>query len=171
MAKQSNWRFCNKCHVLWWAGQGLGACPRNRDANGNLPPPAPDTFDFGGHNSDRSFNFELVTNDEPFPGQPDWQFCNKCHALWWPKAGVGRCPAGGGHDSTNSWLFKLATAGGGVSGQNNWRYCNLCHSLWWAGSGPGFCIVGRERGHEALNPPSFDFVLPAIAEPPPPIVR
>jgi hypothetical protein len=112
-----------------------------------------------------------VTNDEPSPGQRDWQFCNKCHCLWWPNAGLGRCPAGGGHDSTNSWLFKLASPGSGVSAQDNWRYCNRCHSLWWAGSGHGFCIAGREQWHESLNPPSFNFVLPNVPEPPPPIIH
>src|SRR5262245_12133217 len=109
MAKQSNWRFCNKCHVLWWDQQGGGACPRDRDANGNLLSQHPPQFGFGEHYGINSFNFELATNDESLPGQRDWQFCNKCKALWWPNAGLGHCPAGGGHDSTNSWLFKLAS--------------------------------------------------------------
>lgn len=159
MARQENWRFCNRCHGLWWADGGAGPCFDDR-----LHPPHPGNFDTRGHNAAVSWNFELVSSDESSTGQPNWKFCNKCKGLWWAGDGMGKCPGGDGHDGARSWNFILAPVGSGVTGQDNWRYCNKCHALWWAGNGRGACI--DNHGHDDAR--SWDFVLPVRPEPPEP---
>lgn len=51
--EQANWRFCNKCHALWWnEGADRGKCP----------------VDGGQHDGMRSWNFHLpADNSNPLP--------------------------------------------------------------------------------------------------------
>ena len=83
--RQYDWRFCNKCHTLFYDGYSeKGVCPRG-----------------GGHVA-QGFIFGLWDTEGPtFPGsarQRDWRFCNKCHSLFFDGyPDKGRCPAGRGH--------------------------------------------------------------------------
>ncbi|MCA1638594.1 MAG: hypothetical protein LC768_09715 [Acidobacteria bacterium] len=79
---QANWRFCNKCHGMFWDGYpNKGSCPTG-----------------GGHFA-QGYNFTL-THDVIGSAmtQEDYRFCTKCHGLFWDGYAVkGSCPAGGGH--------------------------------------------------------------------------
>ena len=79
---QSSWRFCNKCHTLFFDGYPQkGVC-----AGG------------GGHTA-AGFVFVLPHDIAVRgPNQGMWRYCNKCHIQFYNgNAGKGRCPAGGGH--------------------------------------------------------------------------
>jgi hypothetical protein len=182
MAKQDDWRFCNKCHGLVWAALGANDyCfgDRGRQPSGG--------FNTRGHDVTGSWNFELVTEDEWRLGPPNhsqWKYCNKCRMLWWafenwvgdrePYVIPGRCPAGGIHVDDGSWNFSVAIAD--VVGQDNWRVCQNCRGLWWAGNGRGVCI-GDPAGHVQGTPAdpligpfrdSANYILPQSSRPPAP---
>ncbi len=117
---QSNWRWCNRCQGLFFAGSGSvgGVCPAK-----------------GIHSDAGSSNYEVATSGS---GQSDWRCCSKCQGLYyagsWKYIGVpdlGVCPAGGSHADTGSSNFTLADSG---SGQSDWQWCNKCQGLFYAGN-------------------------------------
>ena len=77
---QSDWRYCTKCHVLFFDGfPTKGVCP------------------VGGGHAAQGYNFTLL-HDTTGAGTRDWRFCNKCDGMFyngWNEKGI--CPAGGGH--------------------------------------------------------------------------
>ena len=85
---QPDWRFCGKCHGLFYAPHGDPAgtvCPT--DGSPHLP---------------LGWNF-ILPNDHQgataTTGQPDWRYCAHCHGLFWNGDGLqGVCPGapGGG---------------------------------------------------------------------------
>jgi hypothetical protein len=115
-AGQSNWRFCDKCCGLFFAGNATpGACP----AGGN-------------HDGSQSGNYALPSSGA---GQSNWQWCNKCQGLAFAGNNTpGVCPAGGLHDHGGSNNYVLYT-GSGPNRQNKWRWCNKCQGLYYAGLG------------------------------------
>ena len=82
MSDQRDWRYCDKCHGLFFDGYPeKGRCPAG-----------------GGHIA-IGYNF-VLPHDVPgtSTGQRDWRYCDKCHGLFfdgYPEK--GRCPADGGH--------------------------------------------------------------------------
>jgi hypothetical protein len=85
---QKDWRFCAKCHTLFWAPAGNPAgtcCPAD-----------------GAAHSPIGWNFSLPNDHQgatDTTGQKQWRFCCNCHALFWNgDAFKGLCPAapGGG---------------------------------------------------------------------------
>src|SRR4051812_41310585 len=80
--RQANWRFCNKCEVLFFNGYpNKGSCAT------------------GGAHVAQGFNF-LLPHDvaETSSEQRNWRFCNKCKAMFFDGFPVkGSCPAGGAH--------------------------------------------------------------------------
>jgi hypothetical protein len=82
MPEQRDWRYCGKCHGLFFDGYpDKGNCPTG-----------------GGHDA-IGYNFVLPHN---VPGtanaQTEWEFCVKCHGMFFNGyPDKGRCPAGGGH--------------------------------------------------------------------------
>lgn len=84
-SRQYDWRFCNKCHVLFFDGYPTkGVCARG-----------------GGHIA-QGYIFGLWDTSGPTfprsPRQPNWRFCNKCNTLFFDGyANKGSCAAGGGH--------------------------------------------------------------------------
>src|SRR5206468_8347976 len=100
---QNNWRWCNKCQGLSYAGSAsLGACP----AGGN-------------HDHTGSGNYSLSINDPSFPGQNNWRWCNKCQGLSFAgNPSQGACPAGGNHDHTGSGDYRLGLGAVNFAGQN-----------------------------------------------------
>ena len=116
---QDNWRLCNKCHGLAFAGNpSLGRCPAGGD-----------------HEHGGSFNYMLAHDAPPF-GQDNWRWCNKCQGLAFAgNPSLGRCPAGGDHDHGASFNYILAHDVPPF-GQDNWRWCNKCQGLAFAGSPP-----------------------------------
>jgi len=91
-ATQGNWRWCNKCQCLAFAGNlSLGPCA------------AGGTHDHGG-----SGNYVLTQDDPSAPGQPNWRWCNKCQELAFAgKPSLGPCPAGGSHNHAGSGNYQL----------------------------------------------------------------
>jgi hypothetical protein len=127
LAGQSDWRWCNKCQGLFFAGNSTtGTCPTG-----------------GGHNYSGSGNYSLGD----FVGgsfQDRWRWCNKCQGLFFagnPTSGV--CPAGGGHNYSGSQDYYL-NEGVTVRGQqSDWHWCNKCQGLFFAGNPTsGVCPAG-----------------------------
>jgi hypothetical protein len=92
--EQDNWRWCNKCQGLAYAGNPtVGACPAG-----------------GTHDHAGSGNYILVL-DSPIPipyTQDNWRWCNKCQGLAYAdNPSVGACPAGGTHDHAGSENYSL----------------------------------------------------------------
>jgi hypothetical protein len=140
---QNKWLMCVNCYSLFYNGySNKGRCPTK----------APHTAG----EADHSDGF-ILTYDSPGPGQHDWRFCNKCHALFfdgYPQKGV--CAAGGGHVAAgyNFTLRYDAKA----EGTKNWRYCNKCHVLYFENySKKGLCATGGL--HVAAG---YNFVLDTV---------
>lgn len=121
---QGKWRFCNRCHGLFWAPQGqpAGVCRR------------------GGAHNPIGWEFFLPNDHQggtAQTGQKDWRFCGTCHGLCWAPGGqtAGACPAGGQH-APIGWMFFLPNdhqGGTEQTGQKAWRFCAGCHGLFWDG--------------------------------------
>ncbi|KAK3896595.1 beta-lactamase/transpeptidase-like protein, partial [Staphylotrichum tortipilum] len=103
---QGNWRLCNKCQAVSFAGNlQLGACS------------AGENHEHGG-----SANIILPFRDESSPlaedAEAEWRWCNRCQVLASTRDAhkapvLGLCAAGGNHDhggSGNYVLFKILTA-------------------------------------------------------------
>jgi uncharacterized protein with PIN domain len=147
---QPDWRFCGKCHGLFFAPQGNPAntvCPTD-----------------GGTHQPLGWNF-ILPNDRqgatPAAGQPDWRFCGKCHGLFFAPQGnpAGTvCPKDGAPHSPQGWNFVLPNDHQGATaatGQPDWHFCANCHGLFWNGDGlQGVCRAARGGGfrlHPVLN--------------------
>ena len=89
---QANWRWCNKCQGLFFAGNPTsGACPAE-----------------GGHNFGGSGNYTLQFAGEGAGGQINWRWCNKCQGLFFAgNPTSGACPAEGGHNFGGSGNYGL----------------------------------------------------------------
>lgn len=90
---QGNWRYCNKCRGLWFAGgAGTSSCPAG-----------------GRHSSQGSRNYRLRYGAPPASGNwdDDWHSCTKCKGLFWLFGDAGQCPAGGEH-SPGGREYKLS---------------------------------------------------------------
>jgi hypothetical protein len=79
--QQYIWRYCEKCHVLFFDGYpAKGHCPA------------------GGGHSAAGLMFGLAFQPQPGMHQTNWRFCNKCNGLFFDGyPAKGSCPAGGGH--------------------------------------------------------------------------
>jgi hypothetical protein len=134
---QGNWRFCNKCLAMFFAGgSGQGTCAA------------------GGAHVAQGFNFVLA-HDVAGPGQRDWRFCNKCCALFFDGyPGKGVCPAGGAHVAQGFNFVVPHDVDG--PGQRDWRFCQKCQAMFFDGyPAKGTCPAGD--GHAAAG---HNFVLP-----------
>jgi hypothetical protein len=94
MTAQDNWRWCNKCQVLAYAGfPSLGACAAG-----------------GSHDHSGSGDYVLI-QDVPVGGneQDNWRWCNKCQALAFAgNPSPGPCADGGSHDHSGSGDYVLS---------------------------------------------------------------
>jgi Peptidase family M23 len=79
---QPDWRWCNRCQGLWFAGHPVSKCPAG-----------------GSHSQTGSGNYTIVdlavANPPSAPGQADWRWCNKCQGLFFGGNAASACPAGG----------------------------------------------------------------------------
>ena len=130
---QSNWKWCNKCQGLAFAGNAsLGNCPAGQF-----------------HDHTGSGNYALALNDAAFPGQDGWKWCNKCQGLCFAgHADLGPCPNGGKHDHIGSGDYRLGQGSVGYKGQNQWKWCGKCQGLSFSGdSTQGACPGGGVHDH------------------------
>jgi hypothetical protein len=93
--------------------------------------------------------------------QPEWRFCEKCHAMFFDgRPDKGRCPVGGGHLASGSgFMFMLPhDVPEAANAQPEWRFCEKCHEMFFNGRpDKGTCPAGG--GHSASRS-GFVFVLP-----------
>lgn len=140
LAGQDNWRWCNRCQGLFFAGNfTTGFCPLG-----------------GGHNYSGSGDYTLNN----FVGgslQDNWRWCHKCQGLYFAGNGTaGFCPAGGGHENIGSGDYSLNFGAIASGQQDNWRWCHKCQGLYFAGNRTvGACPAGG--GHENVG--SGDYSL------------
>jgi hypothetical protein len=124
---QQNWKWCNKCQALAYAGSGTGVCAAG-----------------GTHDQSGSSLYSLALDQPAFPGQSNWRWCKNCQVLNYGGNPPGPCPAGGVHDYSKSGNYSLGSGKVGYPGQNGWMWCLKCQGLVYAGSGatPGKCSGG-----------------------------
>jgi hypothetical protein len=140
-AGQVNWRWCDKCQGLFFAG--TAAC-----AAGGL------------HDHTNSGHY-ILNNSGRGEGQSDWRWCNKCQQLTFVGAGsAGICAAGGTHDHGGSDTYRIA---GNGTDQSGWKWCRKCQALAYAGAArPGTCQAGGNHDHTG----SGDYSLPKTEDAP-----
>ncbi|OKI29220.1 hypothetical protein [Streptomyces sp. CB03911] len=171
---QPDWRFCGKCHGLFWAGFGASVCPAGNPRNADLvawtdDPTVAQPSPLGHQGA--GFDFVLPNDHQgatETTGQPNWRFCGKCHGLFWAPGGnpAGTvCPGGGEHDfPPGSWEFFLPNDHQGANdttGQPDWRFCGNCHGLFWAPGNTVADTVCPVNGAEhVFHPESLRFFLP-----------
>lgn len=138
--QQTQWRFCSKCHVMFFDGfPGKGTCPAG-----------------GGHQA-AGFDFGLPHDvPETDHDQGAWRFCQKCEALYFDGfAQKGHCPVDG-HVAAGFSFVLPHDVPETPNAQAAWRFCAKCDSMFFDGSpDKGVCRAGG--GHEAAG---FTFVLP-----------
>jgi hypothetical protein len=133
---QDNWRWCNKCNELCFAGSAsLGPCPA-----------------YGPHNHNGSGDYTLLfLGTAPASSQSNWRWCNKCQAIAFAgSATLGACSGGGIHDHGGSGNYSLAstTTVAPAGSQAEWRWCNKCQVLCFSGgASAGTCAAGSIHDH------------------------
>ncbi|HEY6374047.1 MAG TPA: hypothetical protein VIX90_00845 [Edaphobacter sp.] len=133
---QQNWRWCERCLGLHYAG--LAPC-----AAGGL------------HDLGSSANYRLSLDDPSTGGQDNWRWCSKCQLMAYAGSGAsGPCPAGGTHDHHASGDYRLATAG---SGQDQWKWCRKCQGLSYVG-GENLSACSAGGIHDHTN--SLNYLIP-----------
>lgn len=142
--EQLDWRWCRKCSVLAYRGNGLRPCA------------AGGTHDFGG--SGRYVFFARAASADAIGDRQDgWRWCCKCAAAYYAGISSGRCPASGGaHDLAGSGHYVVlhGTTNQPWASQANWRWCKKCQALFYGGFA-GACAGGGT--HDGSG--SGDYVL------------
>jgi hypothetical protein len=149
VSAEDSWRFCQKCHALFYDGfPNKGRCCAG-----------------GGHEA-AGFNFQLPSgNPETSTAQSAWRYCVKCQAMFFDgSSDKGQCPAGGAHSGGDGKAFTLPhDVSESANAQSAWRFCVRCHTMFFDGyPDKGACqgnplpplAVGgplRHGGHEALS--------------------
>ncbi|MFD8974900.1 hypothetical protein [Streptomyces sp. NPDC059593] len=151
---QRDWRYCSRCHSLFWADRGSTAgtaCPLGGEHYFH-----PDSWTFFLPNDHQGDPEQLERT-----GQRDWRYCGTCRGLFYAPNGdpAGTvCPAGGEHSfPPGSWMFYLPNDRQGATpetGQWDWRYCSKCHSLAWLPPGE----MGWRSACPQGNPRNADLV-------------
>ena len=147
MSIQDNWRWCNKCQQLTFAGGStLGPCP----------------FDAQPHNHAGSANYALVQDNDNLPGARGWRWCRKCQSLCYGKgASLGNCGAGGLHDHAGSGDYVMPLSWDNYVGEHHWQWCSKCQGLAFAGNGSvGICAGGGVHNHAE----SGDYVVAKVQD-------
>jgi hypothetical protein len=145
MSEQTKWRFCAKCHVMFYNGfDARGSCPHD-----------------GGAHAPQGLNFQLpYGGPETDHAQRNWRFCRRCFAMYWAGATTQVCNRGGGHDPTGSLDFSLPhDLPETVSAQSNWRFCDKCSDLFWAPAAESSCSAGGPHAAQG-----WVFTLPHRAD-------
>jgi hypothetical protein len=95
MKGQVDWRHCNKCGSLFFAGNpSKGVCP----------------YDHGTHDDSQSGSYELIHTNFPMSlsGRPYWRWCKNCEQLFKPRSNdVTFCSRGGIHVSEGSGYYTV----------------------------------------------------------------
>jgi hypothetical protein len=142
---QPEWRWCNKCECLFFAGTPgqRGLC-----AGGGS---------HAGPEVTGSSNYQSIIGLDPsWPtARPEtqfgWSWCNRCMTMAYASNGPGWCPGSGRHDHRGSAIYRVPSPGfdfEGFSGlQPGWRWCNKCQALAYGRSEPGWCSYDGRHDH------------------------
>lgn len=128
---QKGWRFCEKCHGLFFApNEGKSVCPAG-----------------GKHDGSKSGHYLLPIDDANAAGQDNWRMCKKCQGLFFDQnTDQNRCPKGGKHESQGS-KYKVICDDPDAPGNDSWRWCNKCQGLFFARTDSlGLCPKGMIEG-------------------------
>jgi hypothetical protein len=139
MPRQSEWRFCQECHGLFFNGNAKkGSCPTSK-----------------GHQA-QGLDF-VLPHDLPSTAtaQDRWRLCGKCNLMFYEGYTGGSCPAGGSHEANGAVFTLPHSIAPTASSQGNWRYCDKCHAMFFNGDGGGRCATGGQHRAQGLI-----FVLP-----------
>ncbi len=145
MLEQNNWRYCGKCHALFFDGYpDKGKCPAD-----------------GAHEA-IGYNFVLPHNIAETPNaQKDWEFCVKCNGMFFNGyPDKGKCPTGGGHQHhPEAYRFILPhNIAETPNAQKDWEFCVKCNGMFFNGyPDKGKCPAGGGHQH---HPEAYRFVLP-----------
>jgi len=126
-ARQTDWRWCNRCQCLFYAGNyTTGWCTQG-----------------GGHDYRDSYRYRCNYGSGS-QGHSRWRWCNKCQSLFYGgTSSRGRCPAGGGHDWEGSYNYFIEYGNSDDDDeQEGWRWCNKCYCMCFSGNGNGRCPSG-----------------------------
>jgi hypothetical protein len=141
MPFQQNWRYCQKCHVMFFDGfASKGSCAAG-----------------GGHVAS-GFMFALQHDTPPTAtAQGSWRYCERCSSMFYdgyPTQGV--CPFGGEHNAAGFDFTLPHEIASTATAQGTWRFCWNCYAMFYDGfQDKGSCASGG--GHEAQG---YNFVLP-----------
>jgi hypothetical protein len=133
--KQRDWRYCHKCHVMFFNGfPAKGVCRAG-----------------GGHEA-AGFNFVLPHGvPETATAQGNWRYCGKCQAMYFdgfPAKGI--CAAGGPHVAAGFRFTLPHSAAETPVAQASWRFCHKCMLMFFDGfPDKGVCAAGG--GHAAAG--------------------
>jgi len=108
---QDQWRWCNRCYALFYAGFGGGVC-----AGG------------AGHDPSGSTAYHAPIDDVPEGAQPGWHWCSRCQSLVYAD-GDGPCFTGDRHDATGSSEYAVPLESVPSGAQEGWRWCRSCQCL------------------------------------------
>jgi len=138
---QAGWRYCIKCHSLFWPGGGSDKAPCAA----------------GGIHAAAGFIFYLPYN---LPGTPkaqsNWRFCDRCFGMFWNGyPDKGRCAAGGAHRVYGFDYVLPHDIAPNANGQDKWRFCESKAMFFDGYPDKGRCPAGA--GHVAQG---YMFVLP-----------
>jgi hypothetical protein len=116
----------------------------------------PEVLRNGGHLLTDSWDFQLPRSGPNVHGQPGWQFCMRCCALFYTLGAPAACSLGGTHDTYGlSWDLSVPVEPAS-EGQNQWRFCTKCHQLFYKGGPINGCAGGGDHDDHG----SWAFVLP-----------
>ena len=113
--QQTDWRFCDDCFGLFYAGYPTkGYCPTNK-ANGHRS---------AGHVFSLPHTLELSGERDP-----GWRFCVRCFGLFRARDGNGVCPVDGQSHAPDGLAFQLPAQAGVDSDNRPFRYCMRCRCM------------------------------------------
>jgi hypothetical protein len=123
MADQTGWRFCDKCHGLFFGpNTDKSRCPGG-----------------GTHNASASGQYVMHVEDSATTTQfqGGWRFCHNCAGLFFDghPTTSRTCPAGGLHDASQSGHYVMEFGEDGPGVQGNWRFCKHCFGLFFSAPG------------------------------------
>jgi hypothetical protein len=138
--EQMDWRFCGKCHALFFDGYATkGVCPAE-----------------GSHQA-IGYNFVLPHDISENPHrQRFWAFCDKCQSMFfngYPSKGT--CATQGSHHAAGYDFVLPHDLCENDQQRGQWRFCEKCYSMFFDGYlNKGVCPA--EGSHQ---PAGYDFVL------------
>lgn len=138
---QGQWRFCRKCHVLFFSGNPGSKCPAG-----------------AGHDGTGSGEYFVSFSASFNPGQEGWRWCSKCGTLFFGASPESACSAGGTHSSAGSGSYTLHQVAELNFAQSGWRRCQKCAGLVYAAN-PGSVCPKDRQAHDTSPGDTYTLIL------------